>query len=90
MVTANSYTYAVDSGTVSPATGSPIASGVIIHDVTNVSGIVSDVRVLSTAQPFKGTIRDSSGSPYYQAATVTGIVSNTAGFTATVALLSDE
>lgn len=89
-VSANSYTYPVDSGTVSPATGSPICSGVIIHDTTNVSGIVSDVRVLSSAQPFKGTIRDSSGSPYYQAATVAGTVSNTAGFTATVALLSDE
>ena len=90
VVNANSYTYAVDSGTVSPATGSPVCSGVLIHDTTNVSGIVSDVRVLSSSQPFKGTIRDSSGSPYYQAATLTGTVSNTAGFTATVALLSDE
>lgn len=89
-VSANSYTYAVDSGTVSPATGSPICSGVLIHDTTNVSGIVSDVRVLSSSQPFKGTIRDSSGSPYYQAATIAGTVSNTTGFTATVALLSDE
>ena len=43
---ANSYTYAVDSGTASPATGSPVASGVIIHNTTNGAGIVSDVRVL--------------------------------------------
>lgn len=90
VVNANSYTYAVDSGTVSPATGSPVASGALIHDTTNASGIVSDVRVLSGDQPFKGTIRDSSGSPYYQPATVTGTVSSTGGFTATVALLSDE
>ena len=90
VTTANEYTYAVDSGTVSPSTGTEIASGVIIHDTTNASGIVSDVRVLSGDQPFKGTIRDSSGSPYYQPATVTGIVSSTTGFTATIALLSDE
>lgn len=90
VVNANSYTYAVDSGTVSPATGSPVASGVMIHTTTNVSGIVSDVRVLSGNQPFKGTIRSSSGAPYYQPASVTGTVSSTGGFTATVALLLDQ
>ena len=87
---ANSYTYAVDSGTVSPATGSPVASGVIIHDTTSGAGLVSDVRVFSSSQPFKGFIRAASGSPYYQPATITGTVSNTGGFSATVALLSDE
>lgn len=86
----NSYTYAVDSGTVSPATGSPVASGVIIHTTTNGSGIVSDTRTFGSSQPFKGTIRDSSGAPYYQATTITGTISNTAGFTATVALLLDQ
>jgi hypothetical protein len=90
VLTANSYTYAVDSGTVSPATGSPVASGVIIHGTTNGSGVISDTRVFSASQPFKGTIRAASGSPYYVPATVTGTVSNTAGFTASVALLSDE
>jgi len=90
VVNVNSYTYAVDSGTASPSTGTEVASGVLIHDTTSAGGIVSDVRVLSGDQPFKGTIRASSGSPYYQAATVTGIVSSTAGFSATVALLSDE
>jgi hypothetical protein len=90
VVNANSYTYSVDSGTVSPATGSPVASGVIIHDVTNGSGFISDSRTLGSSQPFKGFIRDSSGSPYHQAATVTGTVSNTAGFSAVIALLSDE
>jgi hypothetical protein len=90
VVNANSYTYSVDAATVSPATGSPIASGVIVHGTTNGSGIISDVRVFSSSQPFKGTIRASSGSPYYQPATLTGTVSNTAGFAANIALLSDE
>jgi hypothetical protein len=86
----NTYTYAVDSGTVSPATGSPVASGVIIHTTTNGSGIVSDTREFITDQPFKGFIRDSSGSPYHVAATVLGTISSTAGFTAIVALQPDE
>ena len=86
----NSYTYAVDSGTVSPATGSPVASGVIIHTTTNGSGVVSDTRVFSSDQPFKGTIRASSGAPYYQPATLTGTISSTSGFTASVSLLLDQ
>lgn len=90
VVDANSYTYAVDAGTATPSTGTEVASGVLIHTTTNGSGIVSDTRVLSSSQPFKGAIRDSSGSPYHQAATVTGTVSNTTGFSATIALLSDE
>jgi len=87
---ANSYTYAVDSGTVSPATGSPVASGVIIHALTSAAGVVSDTRAFSTDQPFKGAIRDSSGSPYHQAATIVGTISSTSGFSATVAMLLDE
>lgn len=87
---ANSYTYSVDSGTVSPATGSPVASGALIHGTTNGSGVISDVRVLSTSQPFKGTIRAASGSPYYQPASITGTTNSTSGFTSSVALLSDE
>lgn len=86
----NAYTYAVDSGTVSPATGSPVVSGVIISDTTNGSGLVSDTRVFSSSQPFKGTVRASSGSPFYQPANFTGTVSNTTGFTASRSLLSDE
>jgi hypothetical protein len=90
VTSANEYTYAVDSGTVSPSTGTEVASGVIIHGTTNGSGVISDTRVFSGDQPFKGSIRDSSGSPFHQAATVTGDVSSTTGFSATIALLSDE
>jgi hypothetical protein len=90
VVNANSYTYAVDSGAVSPATGAPKCSGVLIHGTTNGSGVISDIRPLSTDQPFKGTIRASSGSPYYQALTVVGTSSATAGFAATATLQPDE
>ena len=88
--TDNAYTYAVDSGTVSPATGSPVASAVIISGLTNGSGVISDTRTYSSNQPFKGWARKSSGTPYYQNGPITGTISSTDGFTASIALLSDE
>ena len=88
--TDDEYTYAVDSGASSPATGSPVSSAVIISGLTNGSGLASDTRTFSSNQPFKGWARKSSAQPYYQNGAITGIVSSTDGFTASIALLSDE
>jgi hypothetical protein len=88
--TDDEYTYAVDSGASSPATGSPVSSAVIISALSNGSGVVSDTRTFGSNQPFKGWVRKSSGSPYYQNGAITGIISSTDGFTASIALLSDE
>jgi len=87
---ANEYTYAVDSGTVSPATGSPVASGVLISGTTNGSGVISDSRTLSGDQPWTGVVRKSSGSPYYQSARINGTTDSVDGVSVNVALLSDE
>ena len=84
------YTYSVDSGASSPATGSPIASAVIISALSTGAGVTSDTRTFSSNQPFKGWARKSSGSPYYQNGPITGTISSTGGFTASIALLSDE
>jgi len=86
----DTYTYSVDSGATSPATGSPIASAVIISGLTNGSGVASDTRTYSSNQPFKGWARKSSAQPYYQNGPITGTISSTDGFTASIALLSDE
>jgi hypothetical protein len=88
--TDDEYTYAVDSGASSPATGSPVSSAVIISGLTNGSGLASDTRTYSSNQPFKGWARKSSAQPYYQNGPITGIISSTDGFTASIALLSDE
>jgi hypothetical protein len=88
--TDDEYTYAVDSGAGSPATGSPIASAVIISGLTNGSGLASDTRTYSSNQPFKGWARKSSAQPFYQNGPITGTISSTDGFTASIALLSDE
>jgi len=84
------YTYSVDSGASSPATGSPVSSAVIISALSTGAGLVSDTRTFSSNQPFKGWARKSSGSPYYQNGAITGTISSTDGFTASIALLSDE
>jgi hypothetical protein len=51
---ANSYTYSVASGTSSPATGSPVASAVIVYGVTGAPGTVTDSRTFASNQPVKG------------------------------------
>ncbi len=86
----NEYTYAVDSGAVSPATGSPVASGVMVSGLTNGSGIITDSRTLSGDQPFTGVVRKSSTQPFYQSSRVNGITDSVDGFSTTVTLLSDE
>jgi hypothetical protein len=88
--TDDEYTYAVDSGASSPATGSPVSSAVIISALSTGSGVASDTRTFSSNQPFKGWARKSSAQPYYQNGAITGIISSTDGFTASIALLSDE
>ena len=90
VTTANAYEYAVDSGTVSPATGSPVSSAVIISGLSNGSGVITDTRTYSSNQPFKGWARKSSGSPYYQNGSISGTINSSTGFTASIALLSDE
>ena len=85
----NTYTYAVDSGAVSPATGSPVASGVLIQGTTNGSGVITDSRTLSGDQPFTGVVRKSSAAPYYQSQRVNGITDSVDGFSTTVSLLLD-
>jgi len=87
---ANAYTYSVDSGASSPATGSPVASAVICYGLTDSNGEVSDSRTLSSNQPVKGWIRKSTSSPYYKTAPVSGTINSTAGATFTGVMILDE
>ena len=87
---ANTYTYSVDSGATTPATGSPVASAVIVYGTTDVNGEISDTRTFSSNQPVKGWIRKSTSSPYYKTAVLTGSIDSTAGATFTGTMISDE
>jgi len=89
-ISANSYSYTMTGTPSSPATGTPIATGVVIYGLTNASGVATDTRSYSGAQPITGTVRKGSASTLYKAGGVTGEVSASAGFTATVQLIPDE
>jgi hypothetical protein len=87
---ANTYTYTVDSGLTSPATGSPVATGVAIYGTTDVNGDISASKSFSLSQPIIGWARKTSGAPYLKPGAITGTIDNANGLTVTVTLISDE
>lgn len=86
----NAYTYTIDSGTSSPATGTPVASAALISAVTTGTGIVTDTRTFSANQPIKGWVRKTTSSPFYKTGDIVGTVNSTTGLSVTVQLVSDE
>lgn len=87
---ANTYTYTMQASTTSPATGTIIATGVVINALSNASGVASDTRTWNSAQPVTGWVRKSTSAPYYQEAPLTGTISTSAGLSLTVQMISDE
>jgi len=87
---ANSYTYSVDSGLSSPATGSPVSTGVLVYGTTGAPGTVTDTRTLSASQPVTGWARKSTSSPLYKTAPITGTASSSADTTLTAVMIGDE
>ena len=64
---ANSYTYSVDSGLSSPATGSPVASYAAISGLTNGSGVIESSKTWPASQGLKGWARKkNASSPFYK------------------------
>ena len=90
VTTVNAYTYAVDSGATSPATGSPVASAVICYGLTDVNGEVTDSRTFSADQPVKGRILKSTLTPLYRTAPVTGTIDSANGVSLTGVMILDE
>lgn len=87
---ANTYTYVVDSGAASPATGSPVASLVLINGLTNASGVISDTRSYPSDQDITGRAVKGTSSPVYVPGDITGTVDSADGLPFTVALVADE
>ncbi len=82
------YTYTMGSSPSSPATGSPIATGVVI-DGDTASGVISDTRSYSSSQPIKGTVRKMTAAPFYKNGQFSGTINNVTGFSTTVLLVPD-
>ena len=85
------FTYTVDSGLSSPATGTPVVSFVAVHGLTDASGNISASRTWGAAQDMKGWARKkNTSSPFYQEAQISYTVNVTSGNTINSVLQPDE
>jgi len=89
VTTANAYTYVV-TGTNGSATGSLTITGAYFNSLTNASGIVTDTRSISLAQPVEGWVRKMDSSPFYKQSPINDEVSTTLGLSLTVSMLLDQ
>lgn len=89
-VSANAYDYTVAGSPATPATGTILATAVIIDGDTNGSGVIENTSFdFTNAQDITGKVRKGSASPLYKGGAITGSVADT-GFSATILLVSDE
>lgn len=85
------FTYSVDSGLSSPATGTPVVSFVGLYGLTDASGNISASRTWGAAQEMKGWARlKTTSSPFYKDADIAFTVNTTAGNTINSVLQPDE
>jgi len=85
----DSYSYTVDSGTSSPATGTIIATAVIIDGITDSNGQIQDSRSLTGDQPISGYARSGSGSIPYSDGDIVSSIDSTDGTNIVVLLNRD-
>jgi hypothetical protein len=86
---ASTFTYSVDSGLSSPATGTPVFSYAPISGLTNASGVIQSSKTWPASQGLKGWARKSTSSPYYKQTGIT-VADASGGTDATVTLQLDE
>ena len=73
-------------------TGGGLSQGTVLVDklTTNSLGVVEVLRSYSQDQPFEGTVRLSSTSPYYVAQSLVGTVDAVNGVSLTIQMIPDE
>jgi hypothetical protein len=85
------FTYSVDSGLSSPATGTPVVSFVALHGLTNASGNIQASRTWGAAQQMKGWARKKNAtSPFYKDGDISYNIDTSNGNTINVILQPDE
>lgn len=87
---ANTFEYTVTGTPTTPATGTIVTTGVVIHGTTNGSGIITDNRSHTLDQPITGRVRKATGGTLYKTGTVSGTIDNVTGFSSTVQLIPDQ
>jgi len=84
------FTYAIQSGVSSPATGTITCTAVFIDENTGATGIVTDSRVFSSDQNVAGYVAKGTKSPRYVRQELSDTIDDTDGLSLTVLLQSDE
>jgi hypothetical protein len=85
----NSYTYSVDSGLSSPATGTPVSSYAAISGLTSSLGVIQSSKTWPAAQGLTGWARKSTTSPYYKQAPIS-VADASNGSDTTALMILDE
>lgn len=89
-VTTNAYDFTVSGTPATTATGTIVATGIILEGLTDSSGIISDSRTYSVDQPYTGVVRKASTSPYFKNSPLNGILSKDTGASINVQMILDE
>lgn len=89
-VSANAYDYTMGSDPVDTATGTIVATAVLLDGTTNGSGVIEDTGFAFTNdQPVGGRVRKNTASPRYKTSPISDTVDDT-GFDLTVFMIDDE
>lgn len=89
-VTTNAYDFTVSGSPTTPATGTIVATGVMIHGLTDVNGEISDSRTLSVDQPLVGWVRKATTSPLYKNSPISGTTDSVTGLSLTTMMIRDD
>lgn len=84
----NSYSYTVAGTPVTPATGTITSTARIVNELTDVTGLASDVLNFTANQPIVGTVRSASLTTKYKPGSISGTIVSS-GFATTVVLIVD-
>jgi hypothetical protein len=72
-------------------TGGTLSQGTeIFNDLTNGSGVVTDIRSLASDQPVSGWVRKGSTAPYYKTSVYSATIDSANGLALNVIMVDDE
>lgn len=88
-VTTNAYDYTVSGAPTTPATGTIVATAVVLNGTTNGSGIISVTDFgYTNNQPVDGKARKGTSAPYYVPTSISGTITSN-GLTQTAFMVPD-
>lgn len=86
---ANTYTYPVTGTPASPATGSILATAVILEGLSDASGVFELTHRYTSDQPVSGAVRKGSPAPHFKSTPISGTITAT-GLPQPAFMISDE